>query len=287
MELTRRMHSQRTQYLQGDAMDGWVKIHRSLLDHPLWTENEFSKGQAWIDLIAIANHSPSVIHRRGIRVEILRGQVGQSYRSLAERWKWSTWKVQKFMDFLVSEDMICKLNNDTQNETVSTLITIVNYEKFQETQTQNNTQTKRKTTQNKNVKNEKNKEEPLATSLLAILPVPDNPAQQFVRWWAYAYTVVLKRKYKISWGNDVACANEVLRLAGGKKQAIGSGCQMFLDTKFKVKTLQNLSNGSWNRYANVTDDQLDEYATMGLMPGRGQMLGQWLTEKINGANQQQ
>ena len=37
-------------------MDGWIKLHRELLLHDLWKYKPFSKGQAWIDLLMLANH---------------------------------------------------------------------------------------------------------------------------------------------------------------------------------------------------------------------------------------
>jgi hypothetical protein len=38
-------------------MSGWIKIHRDILYHEIWSDKPFSKGQAWIDLILMANHS--------------------------------------------------------------------------------------------------------------------------------------------------------------------------------------------------------------------------------------
>lgn len=38
-------------------MSGWIKIHRDILYHEIWSDKPFSKGQAWIDLILLANHS--------------------------------------------------------------------------------------------------------------------------------------------------------------------------------------------------------------------------------------
>ena len=32
-------------------------VNRSILNHWVWDDKPFSKGQAWIDLIALANHT--------------------------------------------------------------------------------------------------------------------------------------------------------------------------------------------------------------------------------------
>ena len=38
---------------------GYVKFHRSLLDHPIWLGAPVSIGQAFIDLVGLANYQPS------------------------------------------------------------------------------------------------------------------------------------------------------------------------------------------------------------------------------------
>lgn len=55
-------------------MDGWIKLHRTLTMHELWTAEPFTRGQAWVDLLLLANHRPGHIRKRGILVEVERGQ---------------------------------------------------------------------------------------------------------------------------------------------------------------------------------------------------------------------
>ena len=43
-----------------DTSKGYVPVYRSIQDHWLWTATKkqpFGKGQAWIDLLLLANHS--------------------------------------------------------------------------------------------------------------------------------------------------------------------------------------------------------------------------------------
>jgi hypothetical protein len=40
---------------------GYVSIHREIFDHWVWKEKPFSRGQAWIDLIMMANHCDAKI----------------------------------------------------------------------------------------------------------------------------------------------------------------------------------------------------------------------------------
>lgn len=60
----------------------------------------FTRLQAWIDLLIIANNDESYIYVRGNKVEIKRGQIGKTQDTLAERWRWSRGKVVRFLDEL-------------------------------------------------------------------------------------------------------------------------------------------------------------------------------------------
>jgi len=124
-------------------MTGWVKIHRALCENKIWTEKPFSRGQAWVDMILLANHKPGLIRKRGVRVDVKRGQVGVSIKGLADRWGWSRGKVRRFILELEMEHQI-----EHQNSNVTTLITIINYDKYQDDGHQNGQQTDSKRTAN-------------------------------------------------------------------------------------------------------------------------------------------
>ena len=101
-------------------------INRSLLKHPLWLSEKFSKGQAWVDLIGQANHAPGYLYIRGKKVKINRGQGGHSIKTLMDRWRWSRGKVSRFLSALESDHRIVQ-----QRGTLTTIITICNYELYQ------------------------------------------------------------------------------------------------------------------------------------------------------------
>jgi len=84
-------------------MEGWISIHRKIQDNPLWGAEPFTKGQAWVDLIILANHKDSFLLIRGIRVDLKRGQVGWSEPRLAKKWQWSRTKVRGFLKMLEKE----------------------------------------------------------------------------------------------------------------------------------------------------------------------------------------
>jgi len=137
----------------------WVKINRSLLNSDLWKQESFTRGQAWVDLILLANYAEGFIRARGIKIIILRGQVGVSQVELSKRWKWSRGKVNRFLNELETEEQI-----EQQKNNVNSVITIVNYERYQGVGTADDTANDQQSdskqdTNKKNKKNEKNKEE--------------------------------------------------------------------------------------------------------------------------------
>lgn len=104
---------------------GFAAINRSLLDHWVWTDKPYAKGQAWVDLILLANHEEKKIIINGQLKVIKTGQMWTSYRTLAERWGWSINRVLRYTKMLKSDGMI--YTDGTAN---GTLLTLVNYEKF-------------------------------------------------------------------------------------------------------------------------------------------------------------
>ena len=108
---------------------GWIKLHRQLQECPMWYEERFSKGQAWVDLLLMANHSDKKILFNGDFIIVKRGQYLTSMVKLAEKWKWDRKTVSKYLKLLEKDKMIT-LEVDKQK----TLITIDNYRVYQETE---------------------------------------------------------------------------------------------------------------------------------------------------------
>ena len=147
-------------------MTGWISVHRSLFDHWLWEDKPFSKGQAWIDLILMANHEDrKFLHGNNLEF-VERGSKITSLRILSDRWGWSTGKVKRFLDLLKQDGML-----EYECNTKKTAYTIVNYNIYQNekvgerntnrTQTkqlQNTNETSTKTNNNDNNDNNDNNE---------------------------------------------------------------------------------------------------------------------------------
>lgn len=109
----------------------FIKIDREIFSHWIWNEKPFSRAQAWIDLIGLANHETKDFMHQGVLVHGKRGNVYRSKLWLADRWGWSRGKVDRFLNILEKENMIQE--NRVRIGTVNgTVITIVNYGKFQD-----------------------------------------------------------------------------------------------------------------------------------------------------------
>ena len=143
---------------------GYVKLWRKLKDKDIWLKEKFTRGQAWVDLIILANHRPGHIRKRGIRIDLERGDVGWSERELAKRWRWSRNKVRRFINELCLEnDQKMAQQTIPQNKNITSCYSIVNYNQYQGNDTANDTtkepQRSHKRYQNNNVKNVKNDKE--------------------------------------------------------------------------------------------------------------------------------
>lgn len=115
------------------ASQGWISIHRSLFNHWIWTDKEeFDKRSAWIDLLLMVNHEDKKVLINGKLETIKRGQRITSVNKLAERWKWSRKKVTNFLNLLEEDGMIIAKKEQGKYTT----ITIVNYNFYQDDNTQ-------------------------------------------------------------------------------------------------------------------------------------------------------
>ena len=113
---------------------GWICLHRSIQDSWLWQneKNEsFSNGQAWIDMILLANHEDRTIRVNSDIKTIKRGQFYTSIVKLANRWNWSRNRVKRFLKMLEKDNMV----EATYETGCGTTLTLVNYGKFQDMRT--------------------------------------------------------------------------------------------------------------------------------------------------------
>lgn len=112
----------------------WFAVNRSLIKSDLWQSEPFTKSQAWIDLIGLARFADGFGYKRGIEIPLKRGQHCWSEVKLAERWSWSRGKAKRFLNDLETKQQIVQ-----QNTNVTTVTTIVNYDRYQPDGTANST----------------------------------------------------------------------------------------------------------------------------------------------------
>ena len=115
---------------------GYILLHRQIQDCWIWDDKPFTKGQAWIDLLLLANHSDKKIGFNGKPITIERGQYLTSIRVLAERWGWSNSRTLNFLKLLENDKMI-----ERDSDRTRTLLTIVNYSVYQLSETPTEHQT--------------------------------------------------------------------------------------------------------------------------------------------------
>lgn len=75
---------------------GWISVHRKIKDNWIWADKPFSKGQAWIDLLLMANHSDKKVVLGNEVILVERGSFITSEKKLMENWGWSKEKVRRF-----------------------------------------------------------------------------------------------------------------------------------------------------------------------------------------------
>lgn len=130
---------------------GWIKLHRKITENPMYFSEPFTRMQAWIDLLLLANHSGKELYIRGNKVEVKRGEVARSTDSFAQRWRWSRGKVLRYFSHLENSRMIVQ-----QKSHVINLLSICKYDSYQSDGTTDGQQTVQQTVHEQECKNEKN-----------------------------------------------------------------------------------------------------------------------------------
>ena len=104
---------------------GWIKIHRSMKEHWIFSNAEYLR--AWVIILMEVNHTDKKVLISG---KLLECKKGESLKSL-DTWGtifggWSKNKVYRFFNLLKKDNMI-----DIKSETVTTRLRVCNYCKYQ------------------------------------------------------------------------------------------------------------------------------------------------------------
>lgn len=134
-------------------MEGWISIHRKILENPLFYNRDLC--QFWLYLLLQCNHENTSWIYNLEKILIKRGQCVISQRKVAEILKQNISKINRMIKYLKSETQI-----ETRTDKQFTLITITNYNQYQPKEKhllihkENTNETQLKT--NNNDKNEEN-----------------------------------------------------------------------------------------------------------------------------------
>ena len=125
-------------------MGNFICISRKITEHWVWQDAEYLKW--WIDLLILANDKDSKVLAGGEMIQLQKGQLLTSIRSLSERWAITDKRgcqirkpsPKRVLDFLrtLEQEMMIKRQNWKQQISI---ITICNYERYEvEKQTSGN-----------------------------------------------------------------------------------------------------------------------------------------------------
>lgn len=138
-------------------MEGWVKIHRKILDNPISCKDSDYLA-VWIYLLLNATHKEYDALFKGKRITLQKGQLITGTISISKKMNINKDKVQRILKSFENDKQITQ-----QTSNKNRLISIINWNEYQDIDKQNDKQvinkcetTDKQLITNKNVKNIKN-----------------------------------------------------------------------------------------------------------------------------------
>ena len=113
----------------------FFKISRKIVNSAIWDDGTpYDRAHAWLDLLMYVNYlDGEKLVGEKIR-KVKRGSTFASDQFFANRWHWSRARVRRFFDMLKAANMI-----SVRRSPYGTWINVVNYAKYQDKQTANDT----------------------------------------------------------------------------------------------------------------------------------------------------
>lgn len=147
--------------------EGWIKLHRKLLDNPV-TMKDTDHLAVWIYLLLNASHNEHPALFKGEKITLKPGQLITGRKSIALALHIDESKVERILKSLKSEQQI-----EQQTSSKNRLISITNWEFYQQSEQQIEQQVNNKRTTseqqvntNKNIKNDKNERKDICQNIL-------------------------------------------------------------------------------------------------------------------------
>lgn len=132
--------------------NGWIKLHRKLLDNPL--HNKPAWLSVWLHILVLANHEEKEFIWNGQKQKVRKGQFITGRLELAIKCGVSPSLVERVLKYLEIEHQI-----EQQKTTKYRVVTILNWDKYQESDTKSDnkrTTDGQQADTNKNYNNYKN-----------------------------------------------------------------------------------------------------------------------------------
>ena len=132
------------------SQQGWISIHRKILESNICPKGKFSRFEAWIFILLQANHQDGLW--QGIVVK--RGSFITSQVKLSDSLGWALGTVNLFLNWLKTESRI-----EIKTTNKYTVISVINYDTYQRNESKNENEMKasRKQTETNNKENKENK----------------------------------------------------------------------------------------------------------------------------------
>ena len=112
----------------------YIKLYRKATDCELFNIEPYDKWHAFEFLLIRASWQPKRILIKNTPINLDAGQLIYSENTLAKEWQWSRNKVRRFLELLVALEMV-----NIKRTTLGTIITIINYKKYQSNDTADDT----------------------------------------------------------------------------------------------------------------------------------------------------
>jgi hypothetical protein len=118
-----------------DDLDGWICLHRELLEKPIWSNSSPEQKCILIALLMLANHKPKKWEWKGEKFMVKRGQMITSLESISVK-AGPGISIQNVRTAIARFEKLEFLTN--QSTKTGRLITICNYSKYQDKKIQTN-----------------------------------------------------------------------------------------------------------------------------------------------------
>lgn len=156
-------------------MEGWIKLHRSLLDNPIVCKDS-DYMTVWIYILLNATHRKHNVIFNKEKISLQPGQLLTGRKSISEKLNISESKVQRILKSFENEQQI-----EQQMSNQNRLISIVKWNEYQDSEQRSEQQANNERTAseqpvntNKNEKKEKNEKKKDTTEVSAVLSYYDS-----------------------------------------------------------------------------------------------------------------